>query len=146
MGEPRPRRHKIRSHTIVRRALPWLAVLGTAALTAECAEPAHAQWYDAQEMIDIIDFWGRWWHADVGLLQRVAYRESRYNPRAYNPRGPYLGLFQFHPNTWGWMSDQAGAGAMSPYDPDAAAQTAAWAFTHTDARGRPLRLHWPTAY
>lgn len=145
LGVSRSRRHIIARQTIARRALPWLAAAGVAALTAQCAEPANAasyQGYDAQEMIDIIDFWARWWHADGGLLQRVAYRESRYNPNAYNPRGPYLGLFQFHPGTWAWMSPRAGVVGRSAYDPDAAAQTAAWAFVHADAQGRPLRRHW----
>jgi soluble lytic murein transglycosylase-like protein len=42
VGASRTRRHIIRQQTIARRALPWLAVLGTVALTAECADPAHA--------------------------------------------------------------------------------------------------------
>jgi hypothetical protein len=76
----------------------------------------------------------------VALLLRVAFRESRYDPNAYNRRGPYHGLFQFHWNTWAWMSPRAGCAGQSPYDPDAAAQTAAWAFSHG------LKGHWPTAY
>jgi hypothetical protein len=31
---------------------------------------------------------------------RVAYCESRYDPAAYNRRGNWQGLYQYHPQTW----------------------------------------------
>lgn len=62
-----------------------------------------------------------------GWLLAVARCESTYRPWVTS-RGGHMGLFQFGPRTWGWMSWQAGYGGASPYDPWAASQVAAWAF------------------
>lgn len=131
-------------------------MLGTAALTAQCADPAHAQtWEDRwgntkdanddwtrDEIERVIEVGARYYGADAALLKRVAWRESKYNPGAYNPKGPYYGIFQFHPKTWWSMSRSAGEGweRYGPYHPVAAAMVAAWAFAHG------LKSHWPTAY
>ena len=56
---------------------------------------------------------------DPGYLLSVATCESTLNPQAYNPAGPYYGLFQFDATTW------AAYGYGSYYDPVANARTAA---------------------
>jgi resuscitation-promoting factor RpfB len=70
-------------------------------------------------------------------LVRVAKCESRLNPQIVSKNGLYYGLFQFDWPTWRWMSAQSGYAGYSPLDPEAAAQTAAWGFTHGQAS------HWP---
>lgn len=92
------------------------------------------------EIEAIINETAHLWAANSALLRRVAWRESRYDPRAYNRAGPYHGLFQFSYRTWEWMSNQCGTWEFNPYEPWAAAYTAAWAFTHGQ------KHHWPTAY
>jgi soluble lytic murein transglycosylase-like protein len=62
-------------------------------------------------------------------LRRVAFCESRFLPWATNRRSGAAGLMQFMPRTWAWMSQQAGWAGASPYDPYAAADVAAWAFS-----------------
>lgn len=52
-------------------------------------------------------------------LLSIASCESGFNPRAYNPAGPYIGLFQYHPDTW------ANNGYGSIYDPVAQSRTTA---------------------
>ena len=64
-------------------------------------------------------------------LIRVARCESGLNPRAYNPAGPYIGLFQFLPSTF---YSYGGRDIYSAYDQ---ADVAARMF----ARG--LASHWP---
>jgi hypothetical protein len=68
--------------------------------------------------------------ASEGQLLRVAWCESRYRPGVDNAQGSGArGLFQFMDRTWVWMSWQAGWGGANPYDPEAAAHVAAWAFS-----------------
>jgi hypothetical protein len=59
---------------------------------------------------------------DWGL--RVARCESGYNPHAYNPAGPYYGLFQFLMSTF--KATPYGGGDI--YDPVANANAAAWKY------------------
>jgi soluble lytic murein transglycosylase-like protein len=68
-------------------------------------------------------------------LRRVSWCESRWTPWVTS-RGGHRGLFQFADRTWGWMSQQAGWAGASPYDPWAAADVAAWAFS------RGMSGHW----
>jgi soluble lytic murein transglycosylase-like protein len=70
-------------------------------------------------------------------LVRVAKCESRLNPSVVSKNGLYHGLFQFDWPTWRWMSAQSGYAGWSPLDPEAAAQTAAWGFTHGQASRWP---------
>jgi len=56
---------------------------------------------------------------DPNWLLSIASCESGFNPRAYNPAGPYIGLFQYLQSTW----DANGYGSI--YDPVAQARTTA---------------------
>jgi transglycosylase-like protein with SLT domain len=60
---------------------------------------------------------------------RVAQCESGFNPRAYNPAGPYMGLFQFLMSTF--RATPSGSGDI--YDPVANANAAAWKFANGGA-------------
>ena len=60
---------------------------------------------------------------------RVAKCESGYNPRAYNPAGPYYGLFQFLMSTF----KATPFGGQDIYDPVANASAAAWKYSQGGA-------------
>jgi len=60
---------------------------------------------------------------------RVAHCESGFNPQAYNPAGPYYGLFQFLMSTF--KATPYGSGDI--YDPVANANAAAWKWAHGGA-------------
>jgi hypothetical protein len=78
-------------------------------------------WSEA-EIVQIIRDAARAFGQPEEDLLRVARCESVLDPRAVNPRGPWLGLFQFHRTTW----------ASTPFaerdifDPVANANAAAW--------------------
>jgi hypothetical protein len=72
---------------------------------------------------------------DADFFLSVARCESSLNPRALNPRGPYIGLFQFHPRTY------AAFGGGNIYDPVEQAEVAARMF----AQGLAFR-HWECAH
>ncbi len=63
---------------------------------------------------------------DGNRMACVAWYESRFDPQAYNWRDGSMGLFQWQPRTWAWASWNAGVGGSSPYEPYAAAESAAW--------------------
>src|SRR5215472_8892925 len=60
---------------------------------------------------------------------RVAKCESGYNPRAYNPAGPYYGLFQFLMSTFNATPFKG----QDIYDPVANASAAAWKYSQGGA-------------
>jgi hypothetical protein len=68
---------------------------------------------------------------DPDFFLRVAKCESNLNPRALNPRGPYIGIFQFHPRTF------SAFGGTNIYDPADQAEIAGRMF----ARGLGWQ-HW----
>jgi hypothetical protein len=55
-------------------------------------------------------------------LLRVGRCESNLDPRAVNPQGPWLGLFQFHRTTWA----STPFAEQDIFDPVANANAAAW--------------------
>jgi len=67
--------------------------------------------------------------AAVAWGLRVAKCESGYNPRAYNPAGPYYGLFQFLMSTF----KATPFGGQDIYDPVANAGAAAWKYSQGGA-------------
>ncbi|HXI17791.1 MAG TPA: transglycosylase SLT domain-containing protein [Chloroflexota bacterium] len=91
---------------------------------------------------ELIDAAAYRWGVNAARLRCVAWRESTWRPDVTSPYGD-RGLFQFQDSTWRWASWNAGVGGMSPYDPWAASQAAAWVVAH------PLQGggwgHWPTA-
>ena len=85
-------------------------------------EHTHAQALDVQDAIhqaainrNVSEAW----------LRRITWCESRYQPWVTS-RGGHMGLAQFAPRTWYWMSAQAGHAGESAYEPYAAADTLAW--------------------
>jgi soluble lytic murein transglycosylase-like protein len=71
----------------------------------------------------------RRWNLDEQVLLRIAWCESRFDPDATG-RGGTAGVFQFIPRTWAWVSEAAGFGGASPFDPLANVEAAAWLFAH----------------
>jgi hypothetical protein len=75
-----------------------------------------------EEIVQIIRDAAREFGQPVADMIRVGRCESNLDPRAVNPQGPWLGLFQFHRSTW----------ASTPFadrdifDPVANANAAAW--------------------
>lgn len=72
---------------------------------------------------------------DQDFFLKVAKCESNLDPRAINPRGPYIGLFQFHPRTY------SAFGGRDLYDPVEQSEVAARMF----AQGLAFQ-HWECAH
>jgi hypothetical protein len=69
---------------------------------------------------------------DGNWMVRIASCESGLRPNAYNPGGPYIGLFQFLPSTF------AAHGGTNIYDPTQQATIAANMIAHGGARAWPV--------
>lgn len=74
---------------------------------------------------------------EVDKAVLVARCESNYDPSAYNPAGPYGGLYQHSVAHWDVRAVSAGWAGASIYDPVANTAVAAWLF---DRGGWG---HWP---
>ena len=64
------------------------------------------------------------WGLDAQQMLRIAFCESRYDPAAYNRSSGASGLFQAIPSTW--RSTPQGRAGLSPFDPVANVEAAAW--------------------
>ena len=111
---------------MTRRRLTALALALCAALPALFAgDVARAEPAATPAGVDAIEY-------GIGLglprawAYRVAWCESRYDPGAYNRRSGASGLFQFIPSTW--RNTPQGRAGMSPFDPYANAEAAAWLY------------------
>lgn len=60
----------------------------------------------------------RRWHVRGGVRKamRIARRESGFEPRAYNPSGPYLGVYQHVRAYWPRRARQMGLGGKSAFN------------------------------
>lgn len=101
------------------------------AATPMVAAPAPAPAsYAAGSIQQIIhDAFAPYGQAAIDWGERVAKCESGYNPRAYNPAGPYYGLFQFLMSTF----KSTPYGNQDIYDPTANANAAAWKYSQGGA-------------
>lgn len=68
------------------------------------------------------------WGVDPTWMLSIARCESGFNPRAYNPAGPYIGLFQFLPSTF------SAHGGTNIYDPVQQSDITANMLAHGGAR------------
>lgn len=75
--------------------------------------PSPSGSYTTQQIIDIITAAGRRYGVEPSYLIKIARCESSLNIRAYNPAGPYIGLFQFLPSTF---YANGGKDLYNPYD------------------------------
>jgi soluble lytic murein transglycosylase-like protein len=62
----------------------------------------------------------------VGTALCVAFRESRFDPGAYNPGSGAAGVFQWIASTWAVLAPRAGFAGASRFDPVANVAVAAW--------------------
>ncbi len=100
----------------------WLlAITLTAAVMVAGQAHAHAH----ASIPDTIYAAAERWGVDGNRMACIAWFESTWRPWVTSPGGD-RGLFQFTDSTWIWASWNAGVGGSSPYDPYAAAESAAW--------------------
>jgi soluble lytic murein transglycosylase-like protein len=90
--------------------------------TAPMPASATQEGVDTREII--VRAAGRW-GVDPDLMLAIAACESNLNPNAVGPDGA-AGLFQIAPRTWQWGVETLGLGSVSPLDPQANAEVAAW--------------------
>jgi soluble lytic murein transglycosylase-like protein len=81
----------------------------------------------AGSIIAIIEAAAARWGVSGSWMVAIARCESGLRPTAYNPSGPYIGLFQFLPSTF------AGNGGTNIYDPTDQANIAAKMLAHGQA-------------
>ncbi len=91
--------------------------------------PAPAAYSPGSVQQIIHDAFAPYGQAAIDWGERVARCESGYNPRAYNPAGPYYGLFQFLMSTF----KNTPYGNQDIYDPTANAKAAAWKYSQGGA-------------
>lgn len=74
-----------------------LAVVITGTMLADRAEGAA---YPNRTVDELIADASARYHLNYWRMRRIADCESRFDPLAYNPAGPYYGLYQFSRGTW----------------------------------------------
>jgi len=84
---------------------------------------------------EVIDAAAARYGVSAAWLRRVAWCESTWRPWVTGRSGE-MGLFQYLPSTYAWMSVAAGWAGSNPYDATASANVAAWAFS------RGYASHW----
>src|SRR5262245_38467104 len=73
-------------------------------------------------------------------MRCLAFLESRFQPWAYSPAGPYHGMYQYTWSTWVYGARLAGLQEASPYDPWAASEVTAFLISRGEGfRWPPLR-------
>ena len=82
---------------------------------------------DPNSIVGIIQAAAARWGVSGDWMVKIARCESGLNPRAYNPRGPYIGLFQFLESTF------RANGGTNIYDPSDQANIAAKMLAHGQA-------------
>jgi soluble lytic murein transglycosylase-like protein len=110
---------------MTRRRLAALAVALALALPFLLSSDAPTADADASEGVDAIEY-GIAMGLPRAWAYRVAWCESRYQPGAYNRSSGASGLYQFIPSTW--RATPQGRAGMSPFDPYANAEAAAWLY------------------
>ena len=124
-----------------RRVAVWggtlLVGVGVSLTPTDTPVRAQSPGYPSGEVAEAIASAAWTYGVPEGRLRCLAWRESRFWPWAYNPAGPYHGIYQYDDATWSYGSRLAGFAGASPYD--------AWAAAHTTAlliaRGEGSR--WP---
>lgn len=92
------------SGTVATNATGWLSEVQVRALVSEYFKPE-----------------------DVNTAVRIAWCESRFDPKSVNLRTGAIGLFQHLPRYWEVRADNAGFPGADPTDPEASTAAAAWA-------------------
>jgi hypothetical protein len=116
-----PVRHQGRTGWVADRVLEKIGGGGEPDPTTDPTTDPDRVWTES-DILQIIRDAARAFGQPVEDMIRVGRCESNLDPRAVNPQGPWLGLFQFHRTTW----------ASTPFaerdifDPVANANAAAW--------------------
>lgn len=105
------------------------------------APPARAAKADVDRRAEVVALIGdaaRDYGVDEGLMLRIAWCESRFNPDAFNRASNAIGVFQWLPSSWADAEHQAAQEAgpeyerigWSPFDAWQNIQLTAWAIHH----------------
>ncbi|HEX6946405.1 MAG TPA: transglycosylase SLT domain-containing protein [Acidimicrobiia bacterium] len=100
------------------------AALSTTAEEEETTMP-DTGWLSEVEVRALVSLYFK--PADVNRAVRVAWCESRFDPKATDHRSGAVGLFKHLPKYWPERAEQAGFPGASPTDPEASVAAAAWA-------------------
>ena len=106
------------------------------AAAAASAAPQSAARPAARDVPALLRDAARRYRLDEARFKRIAWCESRNNPRAVSRAG-HKGVFQFADRTWAWASASAGFRGASPFDARANIFTAAWLMSQPGGYG-----HW----